>query len=210
MLRGEEKEFIWGNMRNPFVCGEQNGRVQNWGHSTCWASVKTRPPPLLARFISCGTPASASCLVGRKWSMGQSRSALIRAFRVGRTRCVGDRVGTAFRQFGTISLRTVGVGDCSFERRHEPWHPQILLFRVNQAIFQNNLWIIIPRGGYSVAFLVKSIFRVDIYWARNCYEALAAGQVRLTVGSAGECNMFASKSWIPVIPKIPCKWGSEL
>lgn len=45
------------------------------------------------------------------------------------------------------------MGDCSPWHYYEPWSSQILPLQVNQAIFQNELWIINPWGGYSVAFL---------------------------------------------------------
>ena len=58
---------------------------------------------------------------------------------------------------------------------------------------------------------MKSIFWVDIYWAHNYYEVLAAEQTRLVVDSSGEkINTLTSEFWIPVFSEIPSKQGLEL
>ena len=64
----------------------------------------------------------------------------------------GARVGAVLKQSSFNSLCSISMGDCSLWHYYEPWSSQILLLQVNQAIFQNELWIIKPWGGYSVAF----------------------------------------------------------
>lgn len=63
----------------------------------------------------------------------------------------GHGADAVLRQY-SFNSRHRWHGDRSLWHYYEPWSSQILLLQVNQAIFQNELWIINPWGGCSVAF----------------------------------------------------------